>query len=72
MQPLQFKTNIKCTGCLAKVSPYLNETLGEDNWEIDLHHPDKLLTVIPEDNLSKEMVQHTVREAGYTAEPIAQ
>lgn len=70
METLQFKTNIKCSGCLAKVSPYLNETLGEDNWEIDLHHPDKLLSVIPEESLSKEIVQHAVKEAGYLAEQV--
>lgn len=70
METLQFKTNIKCSGCLAKVSPYLNETIGEDNWEIDLHHPDKLLSVIPEEALSKEIVQHAVKEAGYLAEPV--
>lgn len=70
METLQFKTNIKCSGCLAKVSPYLNETIGEDNWEIDLHHPDKLLSVIPEEALSKEIVQHAVKEAGYIAEPV--
>lgn len=72
METLQFKTNIKCSGCLAKVSPYLNETIGEDNWEIDLHHPDKLLSVIPEEALSKEIVQHAVKEAGYIAELVAQ
>lgn len=70
METLQFKTNIKCSGCLAKVSPYLNETIGKDNWEIDLHHPDKLLSVIPEEALSKEIVQHAVKEAGYLAEPV--
>lgn len=71
METLNFKTNIKCSGCLAKVSPYLNETVGEDNWEIDLHHPDKILTIIPENSLSSEVVQHAVKEAGYSAEPLS-
>jgi hypothetical protein len=30
MDTTKFKTNIKCSGCVEKVTPFLNESLGED------------------------------------------
>lgn len=39
MTTLKFKANIKCAGCLAIVTPNLNETAGEDNWEMDIQVP---------------------------------
>ena len=46
MKTLQFKTNIKCSGCVANVSAELNKTLGEDNWKVDVQSPDKILSLI--------------------------
>ena len=36
METKQFKTNIMCGSCIAKVTPLLNETFGEKNWEVSL------------------------------------
>jgi hypothetical protein len=41
----KFKTNIKCDGCIAKVTPALNETVGQGNWNVDLQNPNKVLTI---------------------------
>ncbi len=68
MEALKFKTNIKCTGCLAKVTPVLNETVGEDNWEVDLQDPNKTLTVVA--NASENEVVAAIKEAGYEAEKV--
>lgn len=68
MEALKFKTNIKCTGCLAKVTPALNEAVGEDNWEVDLQDPNKTLTVVADS--SENEVVAAVKEAGYEAEKI--
>ena len=68
MEALKFKTNIKCTGCLAKVTPALNETVGEDNWEVDLQDPDKTLTIVSD--TSENEVIAADKEAGYEAEKI--
>lgn len=46
METIKFKTTIKCSGCVAKVTPFLNEALGEDNWEVDYNNPSKILTVV--------------------------
>lgn len=66
METTKFKTNIKCSGCVAKVTPFLNESLGENNWEVDYHNPSKVLTVAGEKDQTK--VIKAVEKAGYKAE----
>lgn len=69
METLKFKTSIKCTGCLEKVSPRLNEADGIEKWEVDLKNPDKVLTV--ESNGATEgQVISTLDKIGFKAEPI--
>lgn len=68
METTKFKTTIKCAGCVAKVTPVLNEVLGEDNWEVDYNNPAKVLTVIGEKDKSK--VIQAVEKAGYKAEAL--
>lgn len=70
MSTLKFKTNIKCTGCLASVTPHLNEAEGIESWKVDLENPDKTLTV-ETDQLKEEDVIAAVRKAGYEAEATA-
>jgi len=69
MKTLKFKTNIKCAGCLARVSPNLNETVGEDNWEVDINSLEKILTVVADD-VGESSVIFAVNEAGFTADSI--
>ena len=68
METLKFKTTIKCSGCLAKVTPVLNETVGEDNWEVDIQAPDKVLTIASEDEVNPADVVKAIEGAGYKAE----
>lgn len=67
----QFKTNIMCGSCIAKVTPYLDENSDIRHWDVDIQNPNKILTVETE-NLTDEMVKEIVMEAGYKAEPISQ
>ncbi|MES2374505.1 MAG: heavy metal-associated domain-containing protein [Bacteroidota bacterium] len=67
METIKFKTNIKCAGCIAKNTPFLNGAVGEDNWEVDVQSPDKILTVVTDEKISKEIVIKAVKDAGYTA-----
>lgn len=69
MKTLKFKTNIKCAGCLARVSPNLNEVAGEDNWEVDINTPEKTLTVIS-DEVDERSIIFAINEAGFTADSI--
>lgn len=69
MEALQFKTNINCGGCVAKVTPFLNQ-LGEiENWKVDINNPNKILTVMGEE-LSCELVEDSVKQAGFEIEKI--
>lgn len=70
METLKFKTNIKCSGCIAQATPFLNKTVGEDKWEVDIQNPDKVLTIATDKKVSEEEVIKTVQEAGYKAERI--
>lgn len=69
METIKFKTTIKCSGCVAKVTPFLDEALGEDNWEVDYNNPSKILTVVGENDKSK--VIQAVEKAGYKAESLS-
>ena len=70
MNTLKFKTNIKCSGCISKVTPALNDKVGEGNWEVDIMTLKKTLTIKAPDNITQDDVIKTVRTAGFEAEPM--
>ena len=67
MKTLHFKTNIKCAGCIVQVTPVLNKTVGENNWTVDIQHPDKILTVSAE-NLQNDAISLALERSGFKAE----
>jgi copper chaperone len=67
LMALQFKTNMKCGGCEAKATPFLNDALGAGNWQLDTTVPEKRLTVT-NPNVTVESVRQTVEKAGFKAE----
>lgn len=67
METLQFKTNINCMGCVRKVTNALNNTVGENNWSVDINNPEKTLTVTGE-NITPELIEDAVKSVGFTAE----
>ena len=67
METIAFKTNMKCSGCIEKISPALNELAGKDHWVVDLQNPDKTLTVSV-DGLEAGDIQSAVEKAGFKAE----
>ncbi|MBC6492800.1 heavy-metal-associated domain-containing protein [Flavihumibacter stibioxidans] len=70
MEILKFKTNIKCSGCVSKATPFLNDTAGAENWEVDTNVPEKLLTITSTENITPELIIKAVQEAGYKAEQV--
>lgn len=68
MDTIKFKTTIKCSGCVARVTPFLDAALGEDNWEVDVSDPSKVLTVMGEKD--EKSVVEAVQKAGYKAEKL--
>lgn len=67
METLKFKTNIKCGACIATVTPFLNEAVGEGHWQVNIQDPSKILTV---DSSSATVVRQAIEKAGYKAEPL--
>lgn len=63
----QFKTNINCGGCLAKVTPFLNDAEGVCHWEVDTASKDKVLTVKSE-GITEQEVMDIIRKTGFKME----
>jgi len=70
METLQFKTNINCGGCVAKVTPHLNEEPHIKNWKVDTTNPQKILTVETDGISAKEIIK-AVSKAGFKIEELA-
>jgi copper chaperone len=68
METIKFKTTIKCSGCVAKATPFLDEALGKDNWEVDTNNPSKVLTVAGEKDQTK--IIQAIEKAGFKAEAL--
>ena len=68
METLKFKTNIKCGGCIATVTPFLNADEAVEKWEVDLQSPERILKI--ETSHSPEEIQQLVKKAGYMAEEL--
>lgn len=69
METLKFKTNINCSGCVAKVTPSLNGEKGIKNWNVNTNNPEKILTVETE-GLSPERIMETVKNSGFKIETV--
>jgi len=68
METKKFKTTIKCAGCVEKVTPFLNEAVGEGNWKVDYNDPSKILEVKSEG--SPDKVVQALEKAGYKAQKL--
>ena len=69
MKTIELKTNIMSGSSIAKVTPVLNQELGEGVWKVDTLDPKKTLTVTSD--LDKSQVIAAVQKAGYKAEELA-
>ena len=69
MKTQQFKTNIMCGDCIAKVTPALNENFGENNWQVDITNPKKILSITSE-NATETEVNDVLKRVGYKAEEL--
>lgn len=63
----RFKTNINCSGCVAKVTPALEQAAGICHWTVDTSSADKVLTV-HSDGITEAEVINTVNQAGFRIE----
>lgn len=70
MSSLKFKTNVKCNGCKAAITPFLDNEPSINEWRIDLFDPDHIL-VVEGDSVTDETVIALLAKAGYKAELVA-
>lgn len=64
MNQFKFKTNIKCGGCVATVTPFLNQINTIENWQVDTTNADKILTVTTSLN-APQSIEQAVQQAGF-------
>ena len=67
---MQFKTNIKCGGCIEKVTPFLNAVAGKDGWKVDTANPEKILTITADKGLTSSDVIKAVKQSGFIAKEL--
>ncbi len=67
MNTLKFKTNVNCGGCIANVTPHLNQLKGIIKWSVDTANPLKILTVETPDLKPGEIID-VLGKAGYKAD----
>jgi copper chaperone len=65
---LHFKTNINCSGCIDKISPFLNAEKGISHWNVDTSIKEKRLTITT--TITKNEIIETVQKAGFKCENI--
>lgn len=69
MKQYQFKTNINCSGCVAKVTPVLDQSEEIQDWKVDTNNPNKILTIETE-SLNEDQIKAMVEKAGFKAEKV--
>lgn len=67
MKTINFKTNINCSGCVAKVTPLLNSDAEIKNWSVDTNNPEKILSVETESDNANSIIE-LVKKAGFKIE----
>ena len=60
---LKFKSNIKCQGCINNVTPVLNNIPEIQKWEVDLTHPERILTI--EGNVESQEIVDKLKAIRY-------
>jgi copper chaperone len=66
---MKFKTNIKCDGCIAAVTPVLDQAVGKGKWQVDLINPERVLTV-EQGAVSAHAIKTSLATVGFQAEEI--
>lgn len=67
MKTIRFKTNLKCSNCVAKVQKQLDEEVRIIKWSVDLQSPDRVLSIETENDGVEAVVMDILKVAGYRA-----
>lgn len=69
MKTLKFKTNIRCSGCIAVITPYLDKLPEIGYWVVDTTTREQILPIESELLQAGEVIA-ALKSAGYKAEQI--
>jgi len=67
MQTLQFKTTLKCGGCVDKIKSDFDNDQSIESWTVDLQTNPKILTVTGE-NITVEHIEQLLSQSGFKGE----
>ncbi len=67
MHRFVFRTTLHCQGCVAAISSALEQIPGIRRWQVQLEHPDKLLSVEADSDVTAAVLR-VLHERGYNAE----
>lgn len=70
MKNYQFKTNLKCGGCVQAITNPLNNLAGVVKWEADVNHPERILSIVLEEGIEPQSVQNVLKIAGFESKLI--
>lgn len=65
MSSQQYRTNLRCAACVAKITPLFEGDGRVQHWSVDLASPDKTLSI--DGTLTAAEVASRLQSAGYTA-----
>jgi copper chaperone len=69
MEQLKFETNLKCSGCVASATPFLDKAAGHGNWSVNLTDTSKTLTVNGNKSVEHKIIE-ALGKAGYKGEAL--
>ena len=67
METIILKTDLHCSSCVSSIEPLLIEESSIREYDININHPDKLITVIA-DGLNIKSLISKIKDLGYNAE----
>lgn len=65
----KYSSNIHCSGCVASVSPVLDEFPSVESWKVDTQNKQKILTIEGE-NLDEHTLKEKLAKIGFEIKPM--
>ncbi|MEM8899505.1 MAG: heavy-metal-associated domain-containing protein [Bacteroidota bacterium] len=65
----KYSSNINCGGCVASVSPVLDDFPAVQSWKVDIQHKQKILTIEGE-QLDEKALKKKLAEIGFEIKPV--
>lgn len=65
---IEFRTNARCQGCVAKIREAIAPFANPDDWTFDLDSPDRLMIYSGDAPLDTAAVENAVKAVGFKCE----